>query len=50
MPRDNRSKTPNYNKANNPSNPSNPSKHNKDTKEEKNPTLFNAKSFIKKLS
>ena len=46
MPRDNRSKTPNYNKANNPSNPS---KHNKDTKEEKNPTLFNAKSFIKKL-
>jgi polyribonucleotide nucleotidyltransferase len=43
MPRDNRSKTPNYNKASNPSN------HNKSNKEEKNPTLFNAKSFIKKL-
>ena len=43
MPRDNRNKTPNYNKENNPN------KHNKGTKEEKNPTLFNAKSFIKKL-
>ncbi|MFK7761551.1 MAG: polyribonucleotide nucleotidyltransferase [Candidatus Midichloriaceae bacterium] len=43
MPRDNRSKTPNYNKAINPNN------HNKSSKEEKNPPLFNAKSFIKKL-
>ena len=43
MPRDNRSKTPNYNKAINPNN------HNKRSKEEKNNPLFNAKSFIKKL-
>ena len=40
MPKQNYNKTSNFNKA---------VHHDKDKKEEKNPTLFNAKSFIKKL-
>jgi polyribonucleotide nucleotidyltransferase len=40
MPKQNYNKASNFNKA---------THHDKDKKEEKNPTLFNAKSFIKKL-